>query len=174
MSPLWVFCVLFTFSSGDKLWAFLVKLWASRCPSISPYLSFFVTLLSSFLPPQSTQVLHFLKTIWLDISPDSNFLNNAEYHPVVSTRGRKSVRHELQNISYVREQYHFYSASKRTVIIGKWQHHCNFVESSTVYVKLHFKGTPICKSQLTQPGFQTQSLQIFSFNCCSCYKFYWS
>lgn len=85
---------------------------------------------------------------------------------------RRSIQHKLQDISY--EQYNLCSASKTIMTIGKWQHLWNFILNSMMYVKHHFKETPICKTQVTQLGFQTQSLQLFSFICCSSYKFYWS
>lgn len=87
---------------------------------------------------------------WLELFEQYRVPSSGPY----SGRGGGSIQHKLQGISYVREQYHLCSASKRTVIIGKWQRR-RFIESSMVYVKQHFKETPICKTQVTQPGFQT-------------------
>lgn len=158
--------------SCELFWSNSQPLNIQASANISPYFSFFAIWLSSFLPPQSTQAFLFLKTIGLNITPDLNFLNNAEYHPVVSTGERIRVQRELQDISQVTEQYNFCTTSKRTVTIGKWQCHCHFVEGSRVCIKQRFKGTTICKTEVTQPGFQTWSLQIPSFNWCSCCKFY--
>lgn len=117
-----------------KLWTFLVIFWAPQMSkpsaSISPY---YIFTLFSFLPSQNTQALLFSKANWLDITSDLKFLNSSFQW------GKKEHSTGIKDMSYVSEN--LCSASKRIMIIGKWQCHLHLIVSGMVYFRQHFKET---------------------------------